>query len=134
MSVLVIVVWAVVVHGAAALSLDFFLKGEPEGIGPALIGTAEIVAIATAIATPISVLIALYTTEFGKGKLAAGIKLALDLMNGLPSIIIGLFVFGLLVVGHEQSGFAASVGTGDHHAAADRPRHPGGAPAGTQAT
>jgi phosphate transport system permease protein len=108
-AVLAIVVWAVVAHGAGAISLDFFLKGEPEGIGPALLGTAEIVAIATAIATPISVLIALFTNEFGKGKLVATIKLSLDLLNGLPSIIIGLFVFGLLVVGHEQSGFAASV-------------------------
>jgi phosphate transport system permease protein len=109
-AVLAIVVWAVVSHGADAISLDFFLKGEPEGIGPALLGTAEIVAVATAIAMPISVLIALFTSEFGSGKLVAAIKLSLDLMNGLPSIVIGLFVFGLLVVGHEQSGFAASVG------------------------
>ena len=59
---------------------------------------------------PIGILVALYLTEFAKGqRSASAIKLALDLMNGLPSIIIGLFVFGLLVVGHEQSGFAASV-------------------------
>jgi phosphate transport system permease protein len=99
----------VVIHGAKAISLDFFLKGEPNGIGPALVGTAEIALIATLIAMPIAVLIALYTTEFAKGKPAAAIKLALDVMNGLPSIIIGLFVFGLLVYGHQQSGFAASI-------------------------
>jgi phosphate transport system permease protein len=108
-AVLVIVVYGVFVHGAAALSLDFLLKGEPEGIGPALVGTAEIVAIATLIAMPISVLVALYLTEFGRGRLAAVIQTSLDLMNGLPSIIIGLFVFGLLVYGHQQSAFAASV-------------------------
>jgi phosphate transport system permease protein len=108
-AVLVIVVWAVVVHGAAALNLDFFLKGEPNGIGPALVGTAEIVLIATVIAMPISVLVALYLTEFARGPASGAIRLALDLMNGLPSIILGLFVFGLLVYGHEQSGFAASI-------------------------
>lgn len=108
-AVLAVVVWGVLVHGAKALSLDFLLKGEPNGIGPALVGTAEIVAIATLIAMPISVLVALYMTEFAKGRPAAAIQLALDLLNGLPSIIIGLFVFGLLVYGHPQTAFAASV-------------------------
>jgi phosphate transport system permease protein len=108
--VLGIVVFAVVVHGASALSLDFLLKGAPDGIGPELVGTAEIVAIATLIAAPIGILVAVYLIEFGKGRLAGWIKLTLDLMNGLPSIIVGLFVFGLIVKAtHKQSGFAGSV-------------------------
>jgi phosphate transport system permease protein len=108
--VLGIVIFGVAVHGASAISLDFLLKGAPEGIGPELVGTAEIVAIATLIAAPIGILLALYLTEFGNGRLASWIKLTLDLMNGLPSIIVGLFVFGLIVkVTHEQSGFAGSV-------------------------
>ncbi len=109
--VLGVVVFAVIVHGASALSLDFLLKGSPVGIGPALLGTAEIVAIATLIAAPVGILVALYLTEFGMGRLTGWIKLALDLMNGLPSIIIGLFVYILIVEGvtHKQSGFAASV-------------------------
>lgn len=108
--VLAIVVFSVVSHGASALSLDFLLEGAPTGIGPALVGTAEIVAIATVIAAPIGVLIAIFLTEFGKGRLAGLIKLVLDLMNGLPSIVIGLFVFALIVEAtEEQSGFAGSV-------------------------
>lgn len=108
--VLGIVISAVVIHGASALSLDFLLEGEPVGIGPALVGTAEIVAIATLIAAPIGILVALYLTEFGKGRVASWIKLTLDLMNGLPSIIVGLFVFGLIVKAtHKQSGLAGSV-------------------------
>ena len=51
-------------------------------------------------------------------------------MNGLPSIIIGLFIFGLLVNHRQQSGFAASVALAIIEAAADRPRQPGGAAAG----
>jgi phosphate transport system permease protein len=107
--VLAIVVYSVFIRGAAAISFNFLLEGEPNGIGPALVGTAEIVLIATLIAAPIGVLVALYLTEFGKGRPAGAIRLALDLLNGLPSIIIGLFVFGLLVYGHQQSAFAAGV-------------------------
>jgi phosphate transport system permease protein len=109
-AVLGIVVWSVAFHGAGALSLDFLTKGEPDGIGPALLGTAEIVAIATLIAAPIGVLIAIFLSEFGTGRLAGWIKLVLDLMNGLPSIVIGVFVFILIVeAAEEQSGFAASI-------------------------
>jgi phosphate transport system permease protein len=112
-AVLFTVIYTIVVRGGSALSLDFLTKGAPEGIGPAIVGTLLMVAIATAIAMPIGVLIALYMSEFSSGpvgrRLAAAIKLVLDLMNGLPSIIIGLFVFGLLVVGHGQAAYAASV-------------------------
>jgi phosphate transport system permease protein len=104
------VISAVVIHGASALSLDFLLKGAPVGIGPALVGTAEIVVIATLIAAPVGILVALYLTEFGRGRVAGWIKLTLDLMNGLPSIIVGLFVFILIVEAtNNQSGFAGSV-------------------------
>lgn len=108
-AVLVIVVYTVVVRGASALSVDFLTKGQPDGIGPAIVGTMLIVAIATAIAMPLGVLVAIYLTEFSKRRTAGVIKLTLDLMNGLPSIIIGLFVFGLLVAGKSQSALAASV-------------------------
>lgn len=108
-AVLVLVVWAVVSHGAKALSLDFVLKGQPAGVGPALLGTAEISLGATLIAAPLGILVALYLTEFAKGRLGSGIKLALDLINGLPSIIVGLFVFVSLVEFKEQSGYAASL-------------------------
>lgn len=109
-AVLGIVIYSVVARGASALDLDFLLKGAPAGIGPELVGTAVIVLIATAIAMPLGVLIALFLTEFAGNRVAGPIRLTLDLMNGLPSIIIGLFIFGLLVnPQHRQSGFAASV-------------------------
>ena len=109
-AVLAIVVYTVVSRGAAAISLDFLFKGEPDGIGPMLVGTAEIVAIGTLIAAPIGILIAVYLTEFAAGgRVDRLVRLTLDLVNGLPSIIIGLFVFGLLVDHHKQSGFAAAI-------------------------
>jgi phosphate transport system permease protein len=113
---LAIMVASVVRRGAGAISLDFLTKAPPlfggpgGGIAPAIIGTALIVAVATALAMPIGILVAVYVTEFAPRRWAAAIRLCLDLLNGLPSIVIGLFVFGLLVAGHHQSGFAGSVG------------------------
>lgn len=108
-SVLAIVVFTVVSRGIGALSLDFFFTGEPTGIGPAILGTGLIVLVATAIAMPIGVLVALYLTEFSGARGSSAIRATLDLMNGLPSIVIGLFIFALLVDHKAQSGFAGAV-------------------------
>jgi len=108
-AVLGIVIYTVVSRGASALSLDFLIGAAPDGIGPELVGTAIIVGIATVIAMPVGVLIALYLTEYAGARGTHAIRLTLDLMNGLPSIIIGLFIFGLLVNQRQQSGLAAAV-------------------------
>lgn len=115
-AVLTVVVYSVASRGASALSIDFFTKGPPAlpdtpggGIAPEIVGTALLMTIATLIAMPVGILIALYLTEFAGPRLGSAIRLALDLMNGLPTIVIGLFVFGLLVVGHYQSGFAGAL-------------------------
>jgi len=115
-AVLAIVVYSVAHKGASVLSLGFITKNPPQfpgpggGIAPAIIGTGVIVAFATVLAMPLGVLIALYMTEFARGTRSARfMRAVLDLMNGLPSIVIAVFVFGLLVVGHGQSGYAGSV-------------------------
>ena len=108
--VLGVVFYTVAARGAKAINWDFLVKGSPEGVGPALVGTAVIVAIGTAIAMPIAVLIALYMTEFAGRRSGRLVRLTMDVMNGLPSIIIGLFVYGLLVEGNKQMGFAGSIG------------------------
>lgn len=107
--VLAIVIYTVFTRGAKALDFDFLVQAAPAGIGPELAGTAVIVAIATAIAMPLGVLIALFLTEFAGGRSIHVVRLTLDLMNGLPSIIIGLFIFELLVNHRQQSAIAASV-------------------------
>jgi phosphate transport system permease protein len=115
--VLGIVIATVVGHGAGALSIPFLtqdpvsglsLSTATGGIAPAIIGSALLVGVATVIALPIGVLIAIYLTEFSRPATARPIRMALDLLNGMPSIVIGVFVFGLLVAGHHQSGFAGS--------------------------
>ena len=110
--VLAIVVISVARRGASQLSWTFLtgdlpLFGIPGGgIAPLIVGSAILVGIATAIALPLGVFTALFLSEFASRRVAAPIQLTLDLMNGLPSIIIGVFIFGLLVQGHAQSGYA----------------------------
>ncbi len=114
---LALVIYAVVARGAPALSLDFLVKDPPPsgpggGIRSAIIGTALIVGIAAAIATPVGVLTAIYLVEFStpRARIGRTLRLALDLMQGLPSVVIGLFAFGLLVKPeHSDSGFAGSI-------------------------
>jgi phosphate transport system permease protein len=109
-AVLVIVIYAVVSHGIKAISWDFITKGEPEGIGPDLVGTGIIVAIGTAIAMPIGVLIALFLSEYAGRRGARTVQLLMDVMNGLPSIIIAVFIYILIVAPTQnQSGFAAAI-------------------------
>jgi phosphate transport system permease protein len=109
-AVLVIVVWAVVSHGIKAISWDFITKGEPEGIGPNLVGTGIIVGIGTLIAMPIGVLIALFLTEYAGRRGSRVVQLLMDVMNGLPSIIIAVFIYILIVAPtQQQSGLAAGI-------------------------
>ncbi|MBS1846101.1 MAG: phosphate ABC transporter permease PstA [Actinobacteria bacterium] len=109
-AVLVIVIWAVVSHGIKAISWDFITKGEPEGIGPNLVGTAIIVGIGTLIAAPIGVLIALFLSEYAGRRATRPVQLLMDVMNGLPSIIIAVFVYILIVEPtKQQSGLAAGI-------------------------
>jgi len=114
-AVLAIVVFSVVRRGAGELSWGFLTGDLPTfaeaggGIAPLIVGSALLVGIATAIALPLGVLAALYLTEFAPRKVARAIQLVIDLMNGLPSIVIAIFVFGLLVTGRGQSGYAGAV-------------------------
>ena len=105
-----------------ALDWNFFTKGPAVfgqtggGIAPALVGTFLLVVFATAMALPVGVLIALYVSEFAPRRVAGQVRLWLDVLNGFPSIVIGIFVFALAVktkvpligIGHHQSVFAGS--------------------------
>jgi phosphate transport system permease protein len=114
-AVLVIVVGSVFLRGIGALSWHFLttptaLFGESGGgISNAIVGTSMIVGIAALMAIPVGILVAIYTTEFAPGRVAHSIGFVLDVLNGVPTIITGIFVYGLLVAGHKQSGFAGAI-------------------------
>ncbi len=114
-AVLVLVVGSVFLKGVGALNWHFLttpsgLFGDTSGgISNAIVGSAIIVAIAAAMAIPVGILVAIYTTEFAPPAIAHPVRFVLDILNGVPTIITGIFVYGLMVAGHKQSGFAASV-------------------------
>jgi phosphate transport system permease protein len=111
--VLFIVIISVAVRAWPALSWDFLTKppalfGQSGGgISSAIVGSALIVAIATALALPVGILIGIYLTEFAPRYIAQPVQLVLDILNGVPTIVTGIFVYGLLVIGHGQSAYAA---------------------------
>src|SRR5207237_1033508 len=80
----------------------------PSGLAPAFVGTIVLVALATAMALPVGILVAIFLNEYARPAVRSLVSLVLDVLNGIPAIVIGIFVFGLLVAGHKQSGFAGS--------------------------
>ena len=113
-AVLFIVLYTVVQHGAGAISWSFLTKNPSlvgsSGESSAIVGSISIVFVGALIATPLGVLTAVYLTEFaGPGSLLGRLLTrALNLLQSLPTIVIGVFVYGLLVEGGSQSGFAGS--------------------------
>ena len=113
-AVLALVIISVAQRAASALSWDFFTKTAATfgqsggGVANALVGSIVIVALATAMALPAGILIALYVSEFAPPRVGDLVRLVLDVLNGLPSIIIGIFVFGLLVIGSGQAAWKGS--------------------------
>jgi phosphate transport system permease protein len=116
---LVIVVASVAKRGAGAISIDFLTKnpspslliGETteSGIANAIVGTVIIVGLAVLMALPVGVLAAIYLNEFAPKRAANVLTLALDVLNGIPAIVLGIFVFVFLVVGHGQAAWKGSL-------------------------
>ncbi|MFJ4920817.1 phosphate ABC transporter permease PstA [Streptomyces sp. NPDC088725] len=80
------------------------------GVYHALLGTLEQVAIATVIAAPIGLLTAVYLVEYGKGSLARAVTFFVDVMTGIPSIVAGLFILSIMLIGKiEPSGLMGSL-------------------------
>jgi phosphate transport system permease protein len=114
--ILGVVVWSVAQRGAGALNLDlitktpvqFSLTPVKQGLANAFAGTLVIVGLATLLALPVGILVAVYLNEYAPPPVRTGVGLALDVLNGVPAIVIGIFVFGLIVIAHGQSGFAGA--------------------------
>jgi phosphate transport system permease protein len=107
------------VKGASSLDLAFFTKlprpvGETGGgMANAIVGSARILGLATLIGVPIGFLGGVYLAEYGSGGFAFAVRYTADLLNGVPSIVIGIFAYALVVIpmGH-MSALAAGVALG----------------------
>ena len=116
------VLFTVIAKGASIISWSFLTSGPippnvlPAGIGglgPAVLGTIEITALATVLAVPLGMLGAVYLNEYGgKGPLARLIGFMADVMTGVPSIVMGLFIFSIWVLHFGYSGLAGALALG----------------------
>ena len=116
--VLGVVIWSVAKRGASALNIDLFTKPYAgsslvgiqvkQGLANAFVGTLVIVGLATAMALPFGILIAIYVNEYAPRAIRGFVNLTLDVLAGVPAIVIGFFVFALVVFAHGQSGYAGA--------------------------
>lgn len=104
----------VVAKGLTALNWDFFTQlprpvGQPGGgLGNAIIGTIILVVAASFIGIPVGILAGIYLAEFGRGRLAGLVRFICDVMTGIPSIIVGIVVYGTMVLAMKR--FSALAG------------------------
>ncbi len=101
--VLAIILLDVAIKGAPALNFAFFTErplplGEVGGgVAPAIIGTLLMLAVAALIGVPIGVGTAIYLAEYGTGRFADAVSYTIDMLAGVPSVVVGVFVWAVLV-------------------------------------
>lgn len=113
---LVLIVWHLVANGLPSLNLAFFLHmpkpvgEEGGGMANAIVGTFLVVGLGALIAVPLGIAAGVYLAEFGGGRFASMVRYTTDVLSGVPSIVVGVVAYGLIVVPMGRfSGFAGSV-------------------------
>lgn len=111
---LAMVLYFVVSQGVQALNVEFFTQtpkpvGEPGGgMGNAIVGTMILCGIGASIAIPIGIMSGVFVAEYPQSRLAPIVRFAADTLNGVPSIVIGVFVYAIAVLPFRQ--FSALAG------------------------
>ena len=114
------ILFYVISHGITALNWAFFTQmpkpvGEAGGgMANAIVGSLILIAIAASIAVPVGILAGVHLAEYGGTKLASAIRFSADVLNGVPSIVVGIFAYGLVVLPLQRfsalaGGFALSI-------------------------
>jgi phosphate transport system permease protein len=111
---LAFVLFFVVSQGITAINLDFFTHmpkpvGEPGGgMANAIVGTLILTTLGSLLAIPIGIMSGVYMSEYAGSRFAAAARFAADTLNGVPSIVMGVFVYGFAVLPFKQ--FSALAG------------------------
>jgi phosphate transport system permease protein len=116
---LAFILFFVVSQGIQALNLEFF-TGMPRPVGEAgggmanaIVGTLILSGLGSLFAIPIGILSGVYMSEYAGTRLASSIRFAADTLNGVPSIVVGVFVYGIAVLPFRQfSAFAGGLALG----------------------
>jgi phosphate transport system permease protein len=116
---LAFVFFYVIKQGLSSLDWAFFTQmpkpvGEPGGgMANAMVGTLILIGIASAIAVPVGLIAGVHLSEYAGGRFAAAVRFTADVLNGVPSIVIGIFAYGLAVLPvHRFSALAGGLALG----------------------
>lgn len=117
-AILAIVVYKIASLGAGQVNWNLFTKGQvpfapptiPQGLANAFAGTLVIVAVAAAIGIPVAILAAIYLVEFAPRRVRNFASLVLDVLQGVPAVVLGIFYYELLVLTtHQQRALWAAI-------------------------
>ena len=116
---LVLVFFYVIKQGLTSLNWAFFTRmpkpvGEAGGgMANAILGTFFLIVIASIVAIPVGMIAGVYLSEYGKARFATLVRFTADVLNGVPSIVIGIFAYGLAVLPvHRFSALAGGLALG----------------------
>jgi phosphate transport system permease protein len=111
---LALILFFVVSQGIQALNVEFFISmpkpvGEPGGgMANGIVGTLLLAGLGSLLAVPVGIISGVYMSEYAGSRFASAIRFAADTLNGVPSIVIGVFVYGIAVLPFKQ--FSALAG------------------------
>ena len=107
-SVFLVILGYLAYKGAGSLHWEFFTQlpvppGEPGGgIAHAIVGSAKLLVLAATFGVPLGLLASVYLAEFGNGPIGSVVRYATDLLNGVPSIVLGILVYSVVVVSTQH--------------------------------
>lgn len=105
---LILILFHVLTHGVQAINLDFFLSDpaapgrEGGGVRNAIVGSLIMVSVGVVIGTPIAIMCGIFLAEFGQNRVGTIIRFLVDVLAGIPSITVGLFVYALIVLPRRE--------------------------------
>lgn len=114
-AVLVVILGYIIWRGVSALNWRFLVDtpkpvGEGGGIGNAIVGSLLLIALASAMGIPCGIATGIYLAEYGNGRLGNLVRFVADTLTGVPSIVVGVFVYSVIVLPMQQfSAFAGGV-------------------------
>jgi phosphate transport system permease protein len=113
--ILVIIIGYIAIRGVSSLNVQFLIEtpkpvGEGGGIGNAILGSAMMTLLASVIGLPIGIAAGLYLSEYGRNWYGGIVRFVADTLTGIPSIIVGIFIYTLVVLPMgRQSGLAGGL-------------------------
>jgi phosphate transport system permease protein len=105
--ILILILGYIAIRGVTSLNLQFLIDtpkpvGEGGGIGNAIVGTLLLLGLASVVGIPFGIAAGVYLAEYGKGWFANSVRFITDTLTGVPSIVVGVFVYTLIVVPLKQ--------------------------------